>query len=369
MLYLWRNLTKVNMFSIPQSESLSTKKLGQVFNNTTAAYKFYWFQSILQMHVEEGINKISVWDIVIRMVANAWYPVHYFRLSFGSQDSLNKIITELQWYTRLPMDAKSEDIITCLKENLDKKEIKNLLSILTKNVPYRFLSPWINTSNDKQLIERSHTLENGCLYSISKSKDDFSIIMNPAWDQYLSNYYGILKDFLSWNLTLFLQARNPNVPNIPNKLTRPQERVSLSKQRKFWKEIIIKGGDVHCIYTNRKLNIDCFAVDHFIPWSFVAHDQLWNLIPSDISINSSKNDRLPALDKYLVKLAEEHRNAIRIYLKTGGSPDALEDFSALGYNPQDLLVMNRERFISTYQQTFNPLFQIAQNMGYEVWSI
>ena len=50
------------------------------------------------------------------------------------------------------------------------------------------------------------------------------------------------------------------------------------------------------------------------PWintaSFVAHDQLWNLIPADISVNSSKSDRLPILEKYLPRLAEEHRNAI-----------------------------------------------------------
>jgi hypothetical protein len=31
-----------------------------------------------------------------------------------------------------------------------------------------------------------------------------------------------------------------------------------------------------------------------LPWSFVAHDQLWNLTPTSPEVNSSKSDNLPA---------------------------------------------------------------------------
>ena len=354
------------MTHIPQSDILSTKNLSRVFNSTTATYKFYWFQSLLQMHNEEGAYRMNVWDLVIRMVANAWFPIHYFHLSFGSMDSLHKIVTELQWITALPMDAKREDVIVCLQSQLDNKEVKKLLTTLTVNVPYRFLSPWINYTSDSDVINRSHAYENGCLYSIQKSKTEFFITLNPVWDKYLQDYYGILTDFINWNLTLFLQSRNPNIPNIPNKLSRPIERTSLNKQRKFWDDVIKIGGNIHCIYTGREIHLGNYAVDHFMPWSFVAHDQLWNLIPADNSINSSKSDKLPPLDRYLQKMAEEHRKAIRIYLEAGKKESALDDFSSLGYTPRDLLTLNRERFLTAYQQTFNPLFQIAQNMGYEV---
>ncbi len=356
------------MTSIPQSDILSTQLLSRVFNNTTATYKFYWFLSILQMHNEEKVYRMNVWDLAIRMVANAWYPIHYFHLSFGSMDSLHRIVTELQWLTGLPMDSKREDIIACLTSQLSNKEIKKHLSTLTINVPYRFISPWINYTSDSDVIERSHTYENGCVYSIQKTKDDFYVTINPVWSKYIHDYYGILLDFINWNLTMFLQSRNPNVPNIPNKLVRPIERSSLSKQHKFWDDVIRIGGDVHCIYTGNLIVPGNYAVDHFIPWSFVAHDQLWNLIPADNSINSSKSDRLPSLDKYLKDLAEEHRKAIKTYLEAGKSESALDDFSALGYSPRDLLTLNRERFFTAYQQVFSPLFQIAKNMGYEVWN-
>lgn len=358
-----------DMANIPQSDFLSTKNLSRVFNNTTATYKFYWFQSLLQMHNEEGIYRMNVWDLVIRMVANAWFPIHYFHLSFGSMDSLHRIVTELQWMTALPMDAKKEEVVECLTARLDDKKVKDQLATLIRNVPYRFLSPWINYTSDADVIARSHAYENGCLYSIQKTKDEFYITINPVWNKYLQDYYGILTDFINWNLTLFLQQRNPNIPNIPNKLTRPMERTSLSKQRRFWDDVIRIGGHVHCIYTGQEIHIGDYAVDHFLPWSFVAHDQLWNLIPADNSINSSKSDKLPPLDRFLKKLAEEHREAIKIYLGAGKKESALEDFASLGYTPRDLLQLNRERFLAAYQQTFTPLFQIAQNMGYEVWNV
>ena len=358
-----------DMANIPQSDFLSTKNLSRVFNNTTATYKFYWFQSLLQMHNEEGIYRMNVWDLVIRMVANAWFPIHYFHLSFGSMDSLHRIVTELQWMTDLPMDAKKEEVVECLTVRLDDKKVKDQLATLIRNVPYRFLSPWINYTSDADVIARSHAYENGCLYSIQKTKDEFHITINPVWNKYLQDYYGILTDFINWNLTLFLQQRNPNIPNIPNKLTRPMERTSLSKQRRFWDDVIRIGGHVHCIYTGQEIHIGDYAVDHFLPWSFVAHDQLWNLIPADNSINSSKSDKLPPLDRFLKKLAEEHREAIKVYLGAGKKESALEDFASLGYTPRDLLQLNRERFLAAYQQTFTPLFQIAQNMGYEVWNV
>lgn len=126
---------------IPQSPNLSTNRLGKVFNNTVATYKFFWFLSILQIHSKDDNPKINVWDIVIMMVANAWYPVHYFKLSFGKCDSLSNIIVELQQQCNIPIDASIEYLIGELKVQMNNKKIKQKVKILTNNVPYRFLSP------------------------------------------------------------------------------------------------------------------------------------------------------------------------------------------------------------------------------------
>ena len=352
---------------IPQSDILTTNRLGNIFSNTVATYKFFWFVSIMQIHAKMGTLKISVWDIVIRMVANAWYPIHYFRLSFGKSDSLFDIVMELQKITQIPIDANAETIISGVKDRFNDRQVKKLLNTLTLNVPYRFLSPWISTPDNKLMIERSQTLENGCLYSLYKNGSEFYIELNPAWDSYLHTHYNILVDFAYWNLTLFLQTRNPNVPAIPNKLIRPEIRNSLTKQHHYWDAVMNVSGPIHCIYTGKELYPNEYDLDHFIPWSFVSHDLLWNLIPSDGSINSSKSNKLPDLDYYLPKMAELQHHSLQTAININKRMDVLEDFISLGYTARELADMNDERFFELYERTFNPLSQIALNMGFEIW--
>ena len=352
---------------IPQSDILTTNRLGKIFSKTVATYKFFWFVSIMQIHAKSDNPRISVWDIVIRMVANAWYPIHYFRLSFGKSDSLFDIVIELQRITQIPIDANADAIINGLKKSLENKRIKKLLNILTLNVPYRFLRPWIDTSDDKEMVWRSQTFENGCLYSLHKETGDFYIKLNLDWNQYLHSHYNILVDFAYWNLTLFLQARNPNVPAIPNKLIRPEVRNSLTKQHNYWDMVMNIGGPIRCIYTNTELYPDDYDLDHFIPWSFVSHDLLWNLIPSDGSINSSKSNKLPELDFYLPKLADLQHHSLQLILNADKEPKVLEDFISLGYTARELANMDDVRFRELYERTFNPINQIALNMGFETW--
>lgn len=126
---------------VPQSDILTTNCLGKVFSKTVATYKFFWFVSIMQIHARTGNLRINVWDIVIRMVANVWYPIHYFRLSFGKSDSLFDIVMELQRIIQIPIDASPDTVIDVLTDSLGNRQIKRLLRTLTLNVPYRFLRP------------------------------------------------------------------------------------------------------------------------------------------------------------------------------------------------------------------------------------
>lgn len=354
---------------IPQSNILSTNRLGRIFSNTVATYKYFWFVSIMQIHAKTNNSRIDVWDIVIRMVANAWYPVHYSRISFGKSDSLFDIVMELQRITQIPVDANTDAIICGIKERMGEgdKQIRKQLNILTLNVPYRFLRPWIDTSDNRDMVRRSQNFENGCLYSLYKETNVFFIELNPAWDSYLHGHYNILVDFAYWNLTLFLQVRNPNVPAIPNKLIRPEVRNSLTKQHNYWDLVMNIGGPIRCIYTGKELHPQDYDLDHFIPWSFVSHDLLWNLIPADGSINSSKSNKLPELDFYLPKLAKLQHHSLQLMINANKEPKVMEDFISLGYTARELADMDDAHFCELYERTFKPINQIALNLGFEVW--
>lgn len=350
---------------IPQSDILTTNRLGKIFSNTVATYKYFWFASIVQIHAKSDNPRIDVWDIVIRMVANAWYPIHYFRLSFGNSDSLFDIVIELQRMTQIPIDANANTIINGLKGSIENKRIKKLLNILTLNVPYRFLRPWIDTSDDKE--NGVHKIWRTTVYMHYLGTGKTYIMLNQRWNKYLHNHYNILVDIAYWNLTLFLQVRNPNVPAIPNKLIRPEIRNSLTKQHDYWDMVMTIGGPIHCIYTGKELHQKDYELDHFIPWSFVSHDLLWNLIPSDGSINSSKSNNLPDLNIHLPKLAKLQHHSLQLMVENDKETKVMEDFISLGYTARELANMDDAHFRELYEKTFTPINQIALNMGFEIW--
>lgn len=352
---------------IPQSHILTTRYLNRAFDKTVATYKYYWFLGMLDLFVKQGKTRMNVWEIMVTMVANAWYPVNYFRLSFGKSESLYEAILALQKEYNIPINISVRDLTDLLKELIQRPDVRKRLNFLQMNVPFRFLRPWIDTSDDRQTVIRSQTFENGCLYKLEKEHGTLWVELNPVWLDYLSENYDILCAFAYWGLTGFLQVRNPNVPNIPNKLVKREERNSLLAQHRFWNTAMSYGLEVRCLYTGTLLDEHIYELDHFIPWSFVSHDLLWNLIPADSSINSSKSNRLPDLDLYLPKLAEAHQEALRINLKIGKQNKLLEDYLSMGHTPQEIVGMDREHLLDCFFQTFTPMYQIALNMGFETW--
>lgn len=352
---------------IPQSENLSTQRMSHVFDKTVATYKFYWFIGILDLYIKNGTTKINIWDIMIEMVANAWYPICYFHLSFGKSESLYEAILKMQKEFDLPINISVSDLRTWLHQNISDRRVIAMMKFLQLNVPYRFLRPWINTSDDKQTELRSQDFENGCPYRLLRVSGSLWIELNNSWLEYLQTNYLILKDFAYWNLVIFLQTRNPNVPNIPNKLIKSETRNSLSQQHHYWDFVISHHEGFHCIYTDNLLEVKHYDLDHFLPWSFVSHDLIWNLIPADGSINSSKNDKLPNLDEYLPKLMQIQQTAIHVCLENDYRSQLLEDYFSLGYTPQELVQMDNEHLYECFKRTYGPLNQIALNMGFEPW--
>ena len=174
---------------LPQSNILTTKYLNRVFDKTVATYKYYWFLGILDLCVKHGKTRMNVWEIMIMMVANAWYPVVYFRLSFGKSESLYEAIWALQKEYNIPINISIRDLTNLLHELIQSINVRRQLNFLQMNVPFRFLRPWIDTSDDRQTVVRSQSFENGCIYKLEKQNGTLWIEMNPAWLDYLKENY------------------------------------------------------------------------------------------------------------------------------------------------------------------------------------
>ena len=54
------------------------------------------------------------------------------------------------------------------------------------------------------------------------------------------------------------------------------------------------GASLHCVWTDKALRNERFAIDHCFPWSRWLNNDLWNLMPATEKANSTKGNKLPS---------------------------------------------------------------------------
>ncbi|MFW5804880.1 MAG: HNH endonuclease domain-containing protein [bacterium] len=360
--------------SLPWSSILPIEILSSIFNNTTNSYKFYWFLSILEKLKTNPDKKLYIEDLAIEMICEVWYPLNFFKLSFGAQDQFPIAIKELQTKSNLPIETKKNDLFLRVKEVKDNQNIGRIINQLSRYVPYRFLSPWyfenlrrIQDSKKNNLIISlsNNNYNNEIKPSFYRFTDDGAIEINKLWKAYLLKHLRVLQGFTYWHLINYLQRNNPNVPNISDKLFPPEYRI-LVNAKKFWNSFFDVKKNFQCIYSGEILSKNNFSIDHFLPWSFVAHDQLWNLLPIPKSVNSSKGDNLPS-EKYYDNFSSIQFDAFHIAVENKSiTAKILEDYSILfNDNIRSIKKLDKRQFGIILINNIKPLIQIAANMGFK----
>lgn len=112
-------------------------------------------------------------------------------------------------------------------------------------------------------------------------------------------------------LNYYAWARFLEKVNDDDALIRVLEKLELATpQRKdlsLYRDILYKEfQEDRCFYCGKKLDKN-IHVDHFIPWTFVKNDNLWNFVLSCPKCNLRKSDSLVSYD-YIVKI--ENRNDV-----------------------------------------------------------
>jgi len=345
---------------LPYNNKLPVRCLAACFNNTSTTYKYYWLLSILQS-VENGQINIPKIHLFARMLSNAWYTVNYFHVSFGKQDHIQTAIKWIHENEKIAIDEKSNIVFERLSNTRNKNTV-DLLWHFDGNVPHWFLSPWFPRMKRADIYKNSQSFSQNSLYSLHKD----SLTIHPEWIGYLTDNSKLLKDYCYWNLALFLQSKNPNVPDIPNKLIKPAIRNSLAHQRKYFWDIVFRElGNIKCIYTGSNLTINEYAVEHFIPYNFVSHDLIWNLIPADKSFNSTKSDKLPSLEKYFEAFFDLQKQAIDIISTKNPSSKFLEEYITIFPDINSLSYSDVSKNKEQFRNTIQPLITIASNNGFE----
>jgi len=192
---------------------------------------------------------------------------------------------------------------------------------------------------------------------------------------YIRKNAAVIEGWLNYKLVEYIQKRNPNVPAIPFKLFPPTDKDrNLTEATKFWNAVHTQM-PLYDLYNGKEFNDDNYklygqmSIDHFIPWSFVLHNEIWNLYPSFKNINSGKNDRLPDKRRYLNEFCEAQFKGFMIARKINSLKKAMEEYLTVSRDIFELEESDRshDAFVKSMKQTIEPLYQIANNQGYGVW--
>ena len=296
---------------LPYSDTIEIQYLSRIFDNTSECYKFFWIQAIVAK-VLEGKSRMTYEELIDEMIAKAWYMVVEYHLNLGPRDTLESLVHYLQQISQLKASEKRETIIQYLADCKDK-EVAKRKRILTKNVPYRIQAPFMDKVRGKE------------------------------WD----------------------------VPGIADKLYPPQER-KLEKVKKYWK-LLLTLKPVHEIYGDIELTDKDISIDHFVPWSYVAHDEFWNLHPTTRSINSSKSNNLPDWNRYFPQLTKLEYGSYEMMWEYDAVHDAFEVCAKEHLNDDAVRrkIYRKGRDLASFsnalEEIVQPIYQSAKNCGFKDW--
>ena len=341
--------------------------LNNLFNNTQNSYKYYWWLSIIEICFQKDKKEISFDEVIFKIVSKLWYSVNYYKLSFGKVDQCTKYIKQIQKNYKLKDNISETDLYQFLTEHKDSNLLVKIIDKLTRYVPYRFIRPWYSKETrglkDGLVNTKILQLQNeSAPYTINLYSN--KIVINQEWLAWIKSNYNLIKTSTYFDLIKYLEKENLNVTSLSKKLEKPKSR-SLSSQTKYWKSFIQKEPNQISVFENKPLvELDELSMDHFIPWSFLTHDLIWNLHPINRSTNSSKNNILPK-KSYFNHFYSLQYSFCNFLLSESINKPLENYYNLFNCSNEDLKNISKEQFIKRMDSFYLPQYEVAKNMGFQ----
>ena len=369
--------------------NLDIEGFSYMMKDPSYCYKFYWLEAIVQL-VSEGIEKTTFDAVINEMICNAWYSVREFHIHLSGiqadgqvRDGLERAVIRLSELSDLPANASKVEIKNAIK--MYETELKESKEQLTNMVPYRALAgfflkdgnpvDWGSVRRLTAYIQRINSdvvLLPYILGDSSKLKKE--IFFQPAWIKMIQDNTVSILGWIQYEKIKWLQNNNPEVPGLVYKLAPMDEKMrKLNNVHKLW-DGILELCEVRDVFTGETVASKKYDVDHFIPWSFVMNDELWNLMPMDASLNSSKSNRLPKWEPFFTRFAD---NQFLLYEHIHNKDSIHKLFEACFrdnlhsiWAGQELYRKgnSKEEFFNILQKNMQPVYDSARRQGYEVWN-
>ena len=368
--------------------TLDIEGFSRMMQSPSYCYKFYWLEAIAKL-ISQNKEAASYNEIIDEMIANAWYSVLEFHVHLSGlwadgeiRDNLEKAVLKLHRLSGLPANASDVEIKNQIRKF--EKELHSEKIFLTQNVPYKALSGFANRGeeridlNSSAGVMMSYYNRLSALsplpYTFGEQKGlDREIRFHELWIQMIQDYTVPILGWIQYEKVRWLQTVNPEVPGLVYKLAPMDEKMrKLSHVRKLW-DGILDITQIIDVFREKPVKKENYEVDHFIPWSFVMNDELWNLMPMDSSLNGIKSNRLPRWDAFFRKFAANQYIMYGLVQEKPGIRKLYEkcyrDNLHSIWASQELYRKgnSREEFCGILERNMRPVYDSARRQGSEVW--
>lgn len=353
---------------LPPGQGLDIGAFSRLFDDTTNSYKHLFFEALLGEFRDEGLTgKIFSLDaLAVGMLTAAWHPARVYRLSLGLRDKAAEILAHIEVGEDGPIPAPR------LKAALTARGPD--CRALMRWVPYRLIAPFFAQrlrgvpDHHRNALIRSLADE---LFDSARPLYRFASVgaieLHPQWAAYLAANFPIVAAWAERRWIAYLQSRNPTVPAVSEKTGPPLRRDALTIQTRYWRRAITAMPEPPvCIYSGTRLDPNRFHLDHFLPWTFICHDALWNLLPVSPEANLSKGNKLPD-SSYLPRFAATQHAGLAAARRAMGKG---EWETAVGSFVGDLRIPEAKLLdfavlAEAYDRSVGAQLDIARGIGFE----
>jgi hypothetical protein len=367
---------------------LDTQAFARMLGDPTQCYKFYWLDALIVLAAEKGGGPIAFGEAIDEMIAAAWGSVVRCHLRLGPRTAsernlLEAAVLKLAGAAGLAPSASRAEVRQAAREH--RAAIRAERTALAKYVPYRLLAPFLALSGNDPLWDSKARLiafiarknaQKALPYTIEDGRGlEKSVTFGPDWARLIADNFAVIRGWIQFKKAEYLQARNPGVPGILAKIDPDSGAVRrLDNARALWRTASeAEERPLIDIYSGAPIE-GAFALDHFVPWSYVACDELWNLTPAEASVNSSKSDRLPdwgrffgalAAEQYFLYGAVQRSEAVRRAFEKCRRDNLNDESAAAALTAEGL---SEKAFRSALADHLHPVWETARLQGYPVWT-
>ncbi len=369
--------------------TLDIRGFTQMMKDPSFCYKFYWLEAIVNL-ISADVTDTTFGEIINEMIANAWYSVVEFHVHLSGimsdgavRDGLERAVCKLHDLSGLSSNASKVEIKNAIAKYDDK--IRSEKVQLTHMVPYRALAgffsgatetpDWDSTRRMVAYIERINRNHVLLPYTLGESSNlRKEVHFSRAWIEMIQDNTVSILGWIQYEKIKWLQTNNPEVPGLVYKLAPLDEKMrKLGNVRKLW-EGVLELQPVRDVFNDDEIQKDQYEVDHFIPWSFVMNDELWNLMPMDSSLNSVKSNRLPRWEPFFARFASNQYMLYGLIHEKEGIRRLYDrcykdNLHSIWANQELYRARNsKEEFVNILEKNMRPVYDSARRQGYEIWN-